>query len=239
MGDKEKKMGIMIKQKVYVLHGWTYDLEKWKGFKVLMEKNGFEVVVLKIPGLTLQSNEVWDIDKYSIWLSQKIGNEKGIILLGHSNGGRIAIHYASKNPKNIKKLVLIDSAGIYHKDFFIVMKRFIFGSLAKAGKLVFPSEGLKKLLYKMAREKDYLNASLQNKKTMISLVKSDVKELLPYINIPTLIIWGEKDTVTPMTDALTISSNVKSAKLVVIKEAKHSPFYTHAQEVVDIIKNDI
>jgi pimeloyl-ACP methyl ester carboxylesterase len=41
------------------------------------------------------------------------------VLLGHSNGGRIALAFAEKYPDKVKQLVLIDSAGIYHNEFSI------------------------------------------------------------------------------------------------------------------------
>ena len=102
-------MGIMINKKIYILHGWTYDLDKWKVFGNLLLKNGFTPVFLKVPGLTQKTNKIWDIEKYSNWLGEELKKENGqIILLGHSNGGRIASYFASMHPEKIAKLILKD-----------------------------------------------------------------------------------------------------------------------------------
>ena len=120
-------MGTLM-QKIIILHGWTYSTDKWTNFVELLKKSGFDVEVLKIPGLTEESNEVWDLDKYSKWLFDKMSKEnEKVILLGQSNGGRIASYFASKHPDKVRNLILIDSAGIYHNDLYIRIKRFVFG----------------------------------------------------------------------------------------------------------------
>ncbi len=229
-------MGALDK-KIYILHGWAYSLEKWEKFADLLRQSGFEPIFLKIPGLTLKSDKVWDLEKYSKWLDEKVGNSK-VILLGHSNGGRIAAYFAYKYPTKVEKLILIDSAGIYHKELLLEVKRFLFGTFAKVGKKFTSSETLKKFLYNLAGEKDYQAATSNMKQSMLNLIKVDLVPYLKKINIPVLIIWGENDRITPLSDAKVMRNLIKNSKLEIIKEAKHSPFYTHPKEVADIIKND-
>ena len=89
MGNTTKEVGIM--KKIVILHGWTYSLDKWEKFKDLLQNEGFQTIFLKIPGLTAKSGEVWNLDKYSNWLGSQLSKEKDkVVLLGHSNGGRIA-----------------------------------------------------------------------------------------------------------------------------------------------------
>src|SRR5260221_14279777 len=98
MANKKAKVGIM--KKIYILHGWAYSTEKWEPFLTLLKKNNFYPVMLKIPGLTAPLNEVWDINNYVTWLEKKLENEKGkVVLLGHSNGGRIALAFSIKCPE--------------------------------------------------------------------------------------------------------------------------------------------
>lgn len=225
-------------KKIYILHGWTYSLNKWTEFEKLMKLEGFEVVFLETPGLTKESKEVWDLEKYSRWLENIIGNSK-VILIGHSNGGRIASYYTAINPDKVKKLILIDSAGIYRKDLYMRTKRFVFRSIAAIGKRFTNSKFLRKLLYKMARENDYFEASENMKKTMINLINTDLTPAFKLIKTDTLIIWGKDDRITPVNDAFQINKLVNGSKLKIISDAKHSPFFTHPKEVVEIIKNDI
>ena len=115
--------------KIIILHGWTHSLDKWEGFVKFLRNLGFDAEVLKIPGLTEKSDEVWNLGKYSKWLNNQLSKESGkVILLGHSNGGRIAAFFAAKHSDKVQKLTLIDSAGVYHKELPLQIKRFIFMS---------------------------------------------------------------------------------------------------------------
>ena len=95
-----------IMKKIYILHGWTYSLEKWSAFEKLLKREGFDPIFLKIPGLTSESNEVWDLDKYSNWLEKELSKEKDkVILLGHSNGGRSAAYFVSNIQRKLRPYV--------------------------------------------------------------------------------------------------------------------------------------
>lgn len=227
-------------KKIVILHGWTYSLDKWERFVDLLRKNEFEVELTKIPGLTQESSEPWNLDKYTNWLNELLGKfDEKVILLGHSNGGRIAINYAIKYPEKVSKLVLIDSAGIFHNELPIRLKRIIFKKISKVGKKFTTSDFLRKVLYKFAREGDYENASENMKKTITDLINTDLRSVLGKIETPTLIIWGENDKITPLKDAYLMNKLIKKSKLQVVKSARHSPFFTNPEEVIKIIKNDI
>ncbi len=232
-------MGTVIK-KIYVLHGWTYSLDKWKTFAKLLKKDGCELIFLKIPGLTAPSDEVWDIERYSDWLGDELNKIKGkIVLLGHSNGGRIAAYFAAKHPEKFQELILIDPAGVYHKELFLQIKRFVFGTLSSIGKKVTKSDSLKNLLYYLARERDYQKASANMKISMVNLTRTDLVPYLDEIETPTLIIWGRDDTITPLSDGRIMEKLIRGSRLVIVDGARHTPFYTHPERVWNIIKNGI
>lgn len=233
------KSSYAINKKIFILHGWTYSLDKWSVFTDLLKKAGFSPVFLKVPGLTTESNEIWDLKKYSVWLEKEISKEKGkIILLGHSNGGRIAAYFSVKHSDKIEKLILVDSAGIYHKGLLLQIKRFLFGTVAKIGKKFTDTKTLKNFLYRLAGEKDYQSASINMKKSMLNLIKVDLTPILTKIKVRTLIIWGENDKMTSLSDGILFNKLIENSQLEIVKGARHSPFYTHPKEVLDIIKND-
>jgi len=227
-------------KKAFILHGWTHTLDKWANFVKELESKGLEVKLFKIPGLTEKIDRIWGIDDYVKWLEENLKREKKkIILIGHSNGGRIALNFAIKHPEKISRLVLIDSAGIYHNDIFIKTKRSVFLILAKIGKKVMPLDGARKLLYFLTDEKDYKTANPIMKKTMINLIQSDKSLLIEKIKAPTIIIWGENDNITPLSDAKALSEQIKNSKLYVIDESRHAPQFTHTKEVVKKILEEI
>jgi pimeloyl-ACP methyl ester carboxylesterase len=223
-------------KRIYILHGWAYSTEKWEPFVKGMETLGFKVEMLKIPGLTAAIDRVWDLNDYVDWLGKILEKEKDVILLGHSNGGRISLAYVAKYPKKVSHLFLLDSAGIYHNELPIRIKRFVFGRAAKFGKLVTKSKSMKALLYKFSREHDYEKAERIVRETMLNLIRADLQHAFGNVKTPTTIIWGAGDKVTPPGDGEVMHKGIKGSTLHVVKGARHSPMFTHVGEVVEIIK---
>lgn len=229
-----------MNKKIYILHGWTYSLEKWKPIVELLNRNGVEVLMLKIPGLTVPHESVWQLDDYVEWVKDQLKDEKEpIILLGHSNGGRISIAFAAKYPEKVKKLILIDAAGIYHNELSLRIKKFVFGILAKIGGTFSDSETLRTMLYKFARVSDYQRADKILRKTMLNLIRTDISNLFSSISAPTTIIWGEKDDTTLLADGKIMHEKIKGSKLFIVKNARHSPHFTNVEEVSEIILKEL
>src|SRR3989344_8737429 len=106
MANKEKTMG-SINCKVIVLHGWTYAIDKWNDFIESMKNYGNDVLMLSVPGLTAETNRVWTLEDYISWLKETLDKENGpVVLVAHSNGGRIAIPFAASYPEKIKQLII-------------------------------------------------------------------------------------------------------------------------------------
>ncbi|MBI3980373.1 alpha/beta hydrolase [Candidatus Microgenomates bacterium] len=223
-------------KKIYILHGWTYSFEKWHEFVSILKHNKIAGKLLKIPGLTGQLDSVWTVNDYSEWLKKEIGDQK-VILFGHSNGGRLALYFANQHPENIEKLILLDSAGIYHREFFLLLKRNIFNLIAKKGKKITTSPLMKKLLYRVVGEQDYRLANGPLKETMLNLISSDLTPILSAIKVPTLIIWGEKDQITPLADGKLMNKKIANSHLEIIKSARHSPHFTHPKKTAEVIIN--
>ena len=223
-------------KKVIILHGWIYSLEKWRAFLKVLRKKGIDPVMLKVPGLTSENERVWGIDDYVKWLKEIVDKEKSkVALIGHSNGGRIAVNFAIRYPERISKLILIDSAGIYHNELPLALKRVIFKTLAKVGRVLKGSSVLKNVFYKVVGETDYKNASQNMKQTMINLLNSD-KSLKPEkIQNPTLIFWGSEDKITPVSDGRILNRLIKNSRLEIIENARHSPQFTDPEKVAEII----
>lgn len=241
MAKTKKKIRPMSQSPIYILHGWAYSKSKWAPFVSLLKKSGLTPVLANIPGLTEKINKPWDIDDYVNWLFKSLekdpavtGQEK-VILLGHSNGGRIAISFSIKYPDKVSKLILIDSAGIYHDELYIKLKRRIFGAIAKTGRKLARLSIARDFLYFLARERDYKEASENMKRTMVNLIESDIARKLDRISVPTILIWGQDDRVIPVSDGKILNAKIKNSRLFLIKGAQHSPQFTHPKQVSDII----
>ncbi len=224
---------------VYLVHGWTYSLEKYLALKAELDKLGINIIFLKVPGLTEPSAKVWTIEQYVEWLRDQLKDDKDPIVIAHSNGGRITMSYVDKYPHHIKRLILIDSAGVPHNEKKSAAKLKTLKALAKAGKVVSFVPGLKPMFYRAIGATDYLNAPENMKLTMRNMLAADNKVDPTKVTIPTLIIWGREDTQTPLTDGKKLHEQIKQSKMIVIDDARHSPHATKPELVAKYIAEDL
>lgn len=233
MGTTKTTMGTV--GKIFILHGWTYTHKPWNFLVQALREAGFKAELLPIPGLTAETDHTWTMDDYVAWLDKHVAKEKKVILIGHSNGGRIALALAARYPEKIQQLILIDSAGLAEKRLSIKIKRSLFSTAAHIGKKITKSENMRRLLYTLARAQDYRQASPHMRETMKNLLAVDLTPELHNITAPTLILWGANDTVTPVADAHILHDSITGSTLSIIPGAKHSPHITHPE----IIKQKI
>jgi len=222
-------------KQVFIIHGWTYDLDKWDSLVGVLRSHGIEPVQLRVPGLTAPSKQVWDIDGYIDWLGTQLAGSTKPVVIGHSNGGRIALSFIQKYPNKIDKLILIDSAGIVHQATKARAKLSVLRGVAKVGKPLGKLPVVKKAFYRVIGAQDYLNAPPNMKKTMQNMLSADQQLKLSTIKLPTTIIWGRDDSITPLADGKELEDGIKGSRLHIIDGARHAPFYTHPEAVADII----
>lgn len=226
-----------IKQSIVILHGWASSPRRWETFQTSLNSritltNGARVLIPALPGFDGSNlKKPMDVEAYCAWLnSYMIDNElKTIVLMGHSNGGRIAIRFAAQYPQLVSHLILIGAAGIKDKRLLRNLKQKMFGFAARTGKFIL--DPIKKtqffhiaenILYKLAGEHDYQSASPIMKETMKNLLEYDAEMDLNHIKTPTLCVWGELDRSTPLWMGKKISQTVFDAKLKIIKNAGHN-----------------
>ena len=82
---------------------------------------------------------------------------------------------------------------------------------------------------------DYRNASPIMKKNLVQLINEDVKQYLQKINVPTLLIWGENDTATPISDGETMEKLIPDAGLIKVENCSHYVFLERPAYVNKII----
>jgi pimeloyl-ACP methyl ester carboxylesterase len=160
----------------------------------------------------------------------------GATIIGHSNGGRIAIRMAATEPRRVAKLVLVDAAGIRPKRTFRWYRRV---AMAKAGKhaarhLGAPGERLRDALVSRAASADYAAAG-ELRPTLVKLVNADLREYMPGIAAPTLLIWGGEDAETPVAMARQMERLIPDAGLVVLEGAGHYSYLDQPARFAKIV----
>ena len=193
-----------------------------------------KVYALDLPGFgnSQEPDDSWNVDKYVDFVIKFIKQMqiKKFSVLGHSFGGRIIIKMVNIKdlPFSIEKIVLVDSAGILPKKN---KKKTLKVRIYKVCKKIVSNKIVSKLmpnalenLKKHFGSADYKNATPIMRESLVKVVNEDLEKLLPNIKQPTLLIWGDKDTDTPIQDAKIMEKLIPDAGLVTIKGAGHYSF---------------
>lgn len=230
-------------QTIILLHGWGAQLQSFQPvYDYLIPY--FRVYAIDLPGFGQSEppHTIWDTQAYTICIQQFI-QQLAIdnpIIIGHSFGGRIAIRLATTTLK-IPKLILVDSAGIKPKRTIgYYIKIYLFKLIKKI--LTLP--GLNTIFHswiERAKRKlgstDYQNAQGIMRDILINVVNEDLTPLLAKITAPTLLIWGEQDKATPVSDGEQMAQLIPNAGLVILKNAGHFSYLDKLNEFLLIIDN--
>ena len=141
------------------------------------------------------------------------------IIVAHSFGARIAVLYALKY--EIKALILTGAAGLKQPL-----------SLERKFKIFLHKHG-----FIQKGSADYENASNFLKKVLIEVVNTDLSESYKQINNPTLLIWGQLDTETPLWMAKKMNKLIKNSQLIIFKNEDHFAYYHESERFCFIIKS--
>lgn len=226
---------------VLILHGWGSSLASWREVAEVFERAGKKVMIPDLPGFgeTKEPPMPWSVSDYINFLEnflEKLRISK-FILAGHSFGGQLAIAFAAQQHPNIQAVCLMAAARIMRrrklriKIFRIVTK---FGNLAFTIPIFTPLRSfVQKVWYKFTGESDYYVASPLMRETLKRVLNEEVAARLQAITIPTLILWGKNDEVTPLEDAYIIQKNIRGSRMHIFKGVGHDVNFKVPQELAN------
>lgn len=231
---------------ILLLHGWGSNITLFEGIiKVLSPHH--RVIALDMPGFgkTPEPPQAWCVDNYVDFVMKfmEVLELKEVSVIVHSFGGRVLFKMnARKNlPYKIHKAVLIDSAGIMPKKTW---KQKASLRIYKAACYVMSTKILHFLypdavedMRKKRGSADYNNATPTMRATLVKVVNEDLTPLISALKCPTLLIWGDTDTATPIADAKTMERLIEDAGLVVCEGAGHYSFLEQPVKVHSALQN--
>ncbi len=188
---------------VVFLHGWGGDLRSFAGAFGAITDIGISAVNFSFPK-TVPSE--WGVYDYAAFVQKFLRREEihSPVLVGHSFGGRIAIILAAQ--KCAERLVLVDAAGM--KPRFSLKKKLRIAAYHRRVKRGKPLDGM--------GSADYNNTSGDGRRVFVRIVNTHLDRLLPYIDCPTLIVWGRRDKDTPTYMAKRLHRGIKGSELAFV-----------------------
>jgi len=225
-----------------LMHGWGCNLTTVASIERTAALS-HTVYNVDLPGFGLsdEPDTVWGVDEYTRCM-EEFCHQQGImspVLAGHSFGGRISLLMASRN--NVSKVVLIDAAGVKpRRSLRYYIKVYSFKAARKTVTALLPKAKAQKIIDRMrarSGSSDYASSTPMMRAILSKCVNEDLKHVMPSIKAPTLLIWGEDDTATPLSDAKTMNKLIPESGLVSFPHCGHYSFLDNPVQFAAVLKS--
>ena len=214
--------------KVCFLHGWGTN---GKDFNKI--ETHFDFITIDIPGFgkSVPFTKSFSPKSYADYLFKLIPESVDVIV-GHSFGGRIAVHLSQM--QNYRKIVIIASPlirKIKPNNGFSVFKLYKFMNKLS----IISDRRLDELKNKYGSE-DYRKANKVLKDTLVMAVNDDLTDILPKISSKVELIYGQDDLVVPVKVGIDSSRIIPDSELTIIPDEGHNMLRSSAEKIIEIIK---
>ena len=215
---------------VLLIHGWACDRSFWR--------NQIEALsgVCRVLAPDLRGHGASSVPKGGYWLAQladdvsRLCRDLGtgrFVLVGHSMGGMIAQRYALDHPGDLAGLVLVATAAADPENALVSRR------IAEASPLEgFQDAFLRNSASWFTQDSDpelvaWIEARMLNTPEHVAMrlvaayEDMDMREELPALDIPTLVVGARGDVSTPVDRSTELSRLIPGANLVIIDGTGH------------------
>lgn len=243
---------------VVLLHGMLSSIHTWDDWTKELAKE-YRVYRFDLPGFGFSKStrqaEYYDPQKriYSHGMNtllDQLGVESAHIV-GNSLGGYASWNFAVDYPARVKSLTVVDAVS-YPQDMPLLLKISAAPVLNTVSRLQVPgpliSMGAKQvygdssklskfhhkrykdmMMYKGNRESLAVTAKILKENAQDETLGDRIKD----ITVPTLVMWGGKDTWTPTRMAKRWKEDLPSSKVIIYPEAGHVPMEEIPEETLE------
>ncbi len=211
---------------VLLIHGWGDTLHTFDAISGDLAKD-YQIISLDLPGFgqSQEPKQAWGLGEYAVLVHDFLEKLeiRPYAIIGHSNGGALAIHAIANDKVKTERLVLLASSGVRDGK---KLKRFVIKVIAKTGKVLtfwLPArvrKRLQKKLYGSVGSDMLVSEHLQE--TFKKTVRQDVQADAAKLAVATLLIYGSEDSATPVAEiGERLHTLIKGSKLSVLAGADH------------------
>jgi len=242
-----------------LIHGYTASTYVWKTVAPMLADAGFHVVAIDLPGFGYSDKPAWF--EYTIAsqarIVERFMNRLGIgkaTIIGSSYGGAVASTLALDYAERVERLVLV---GAVCNDEILDNPLLKLASIPVLGEVLTPFVLDSKALSKRRMKETFAPANqhlvtdervesvtrpLRAKDAHHSVLASArswdanrIQEDAHLINQPTLLVWGENDSVIPVRNGECLYDSMLNSRLVVLKDCGHLPQEEKPERFVELV----
>ena len=216
-----------------LLHGLFGALSNWEGV-IEGFRSQYRVIIPNLPIYDLPIRKA-SLDTLLAFLEEFVALKKlkDFTVLGNSLGGHIGLLYTIKHQEHVKRLVLTGSSGLFENGMG--------GSFPKRGNRDYISERVAYTFYdpKVATEQLIdevfeVTNSIPKCMSIVGIAKSaqrhNLAKDLHVIKVPTLLVWGLNDPITPPHVGEEFNRLIENSELRFIDKCAHAPMMEHPEE---------
>ncbi|MFO7257785.1 MAG: alpha/beta hydrolase [Bacteroidota bacterium] len=222
-----------------LLHGLFGALSNWEGV-VERFSSKFRVVIPMLPIYEMPIKDA-GLDGLTTFLEDFVEfmNLRDIILMGNSLGGHIALMYTLRNGDKVKRLILTGSSGLFEDSMG--------GSYPKRGNYEYVKERVAYTFYnpevatkELVDEVFETTRNIPKCMRIVAIAKSaqrnNLANEIKAIKVPTLLVWGLNDTITPAMVAHEFGRLIPNSELKFIDQCSHAPMMEHPERFNEIVE---
>lgn len=222
-----------------LLHGLFGALSNWEGV-VDKFSSEYRVVIPMLPIYEMPIRQA-GLEGLVSYLEEFVDFKKmsRLNIMGNSLGGHIALIYTLANQDKIKSMILTGSSGLFENAMG--------GSFPKRGSYDYIKERVEYTFFDPATAtKEYVDEVFETTKSIpkcmriVSIAKSaqrhNMAAEITKIKVPTLLVWGLNDTITPPMVAHEFNRLIPNSTLRFIDKCSHAPMMEHPFKFNDILE---
>lgn len=227
-------------QTLMLLHGLFGALSNFEGIiSRFSDKYNVVVPILPIYEMPIFEVSVMGLVEHATKFVEFKGYDK-VHLLGNSLGGHIAQLYALAHPERVASMTLTGSSGLFESAFGTAFpKRGDYDYIKKKTSETFydPNVASKELVDEVFGIVNDRNKAIRVVATAKSAVRHNLGDKLHGIKVPTLLIWGKQDTVTPPFVAEKFHELIDNSRLFFLDQCGHAPMMEKPDAFNDLLEN--
>lgn len=232
---------------ILLIHGYTASANVWKTVAPMLAENGFHVIAPDLVGFGYTEKPRWfdySIQTQARMLARllvRLGVGRCVVI-GSSYGGAVAMELTLDNDEKVEKLVLVDTVindGIKRHpilrlasvpglgeaitpflcDSKALTRLRMNGSLAAANRSMVTDERVASAVRPLAAADAHHSVLATARNWNAARFERDAQLLTQ----PTLIIWGDSDTIIPASNGHKLHQEMLNSRFVILKDCGHMP----------------